>query len=56
MWISGDGAGCNEISGSFMIHELAVDEVASLRALTVTWSQYCDNNPAELRGCMHFEQ
>ena len=39
-----------------VIHELAFDEAASLRALTVTWSQYCDNNTHELRGCMHFEQ
>lgn len=56
MSITGDGRGCNQLSGSFMIHELAFDEAASLRTMTVTWSQYCENGFDELRGCMHFEQ
>lgn len=51
--ISGDGRGCNQVVGTFEIHELVIDG-GSLITLTATWSQYCEGGVDELRGCVHY--
>lgn len=52
--VSGDGRGCNRLSGSFEVHELAVENDA-LQAITATWSQYCELGDPVLLGCVHWE-
>lgn len=52
--ISGDGRGCNRLSGSFEVHELAVED-DELQAITATWSQYCERGDAVLHGCVHWD-
>jgi len=54
MDISGDGRGCNMLSGRFQILELT-QAGSTLQGLTVTFEQSCDGLPI-LHGCVHFEQ
>jgi hypothetical protein len=52
--VSGDGRGCNTLTGDFQIETLDVTG-GSLHAFTATFLQHCDGGAA-LRGCVHFEQ
>jgi hypothetical protein len=54
-WISGDGRGCNMVSGRFQIHELVANG-SQLSRFTATFEQHCEGGPAMLRGCVHWEQ
>lgn len=51
--VSGDGSGCNAISGAFEIHELAIS--TGLDAITISFEQYCENSPSKLlEGCVRY--
>ena len=52
--VTGDGRGCNTISGRFQIVDLAWSG-PTLTSLTATFEQYCDANPNLLRGCVHYQ-
>jgi hypothetical protein len=53
--ISGDGRGCNILSGRFAVWELELSGTA-LRSFTATWEQHCEAGASQLRGCVHYEQ
>ena len=53
--VSGDGRGCNTLSGAFQIEEL-VRDAAGLSRLTATFEQHCENGATALRGCLHYER
>jgi hypothetical protein len=56
--ISGNGSGCNTISGRFQVHEYVRDETG-VQSATVSFEQYCEPYDATpqgyLNGCVHFE-
>jgi prepilin-type processing-associated H-X9-DG protein len=52
--VSGDGRGCNMLTGRFQIETLDVTS-SRLTSFTATFEQHCDGGPA-LHGCVHFEQ
>jgi len=51
--ISGEGRGCNELSGSFTVNEFTTDRSA-LRTLSISFEQHCEHSPAALRGTFNF--
>ena len=51
--INGDGRGCNTISGSFWIHEIAWSGDALAHVL-LAFEQHCEDGPSKLRGCIGF--
>lgn len=52
--VSGDGRGCNRLSGRFRIHAIDFRE-GRLKLLTATFEQRCQDVSGTLRGCVHFE-
>lgn len=52
--ISGDGRGCNTLSGRFQVEDLAMSG-GSLVSFTATFEQHCEGGGSALRGCVHIE-
>lgn len=47
---SGSGRGCNELSGRFVIHDLAIDHAGELHRLHVSFRQHCESGTSYLDG------
>jgi len=52
--VTGDGRGCNTISGRYQVHEY--ERAGASIGLTVSFEQHCDGAGDVLFGCVHFEQ
>jgi hypothetical protein len=52
--ISGDGRGCNELSGTFTVNKIEFDAAGTLRAFEVTFEQHCEHFTPALRGTWTF--
>jgi len=52
--LSGDGRGCNTLTGRFQIEDLAIAN-NSVKRLTATYEQHCEGGPGVVRGCVHLE-
>jgi hypothetical protein len=52
--ISGDGRGCNELSGTFTVNRIEFDAAGALRAFEVTFEQHCEHMAPALRGTWTF--
>jgi hypothetical protein len=51
--VTGDGRGCNTISGRFQIHDHTRDATGVVSA-TVSFEQHCEGGTAVLNGCIHY--
>jgi hypothetical protein len=51
--VSGNGRGCNELDGSFIVNELRMDG-GDLRSLSISFEQHCEHSPNALRGTLSF--
>jgi hypothetical protein len=51
---TGDGRGCNEITGRFEVLELVRSTTGSLISLAVNFEQHCDGEEAGLYGYIRF--
>lgn len=51
--ITGDGRGCNTLSGTFWIHELEWSGNKVARVL-LAFEQHCERGPSALRGCLAY--
>ncbi|MEQ8273873.1 MAG: hypothetical protein RMA76_40440 [Deltaproteobacteria bacterium] len=59
--VSGDGRGCNMLSGAFTIDTIVTTTVAvggevEVDELTASWVQHCNFRPAALHGCVHYKR
>lgn len=54
--VTGDGRGCNTITGSFVVYQIDVDASGTLHAFTASFVQHCESGTAALRGCVHVQQ
>jgi hypothetical protein len=52
--ISGNGRGCNEITGQFTINAIKFSKSGALTKLDMTFEQHCEGGPAALRGTIAF--
>jgi hypothetical protein len=52
--IGGDGRGCNMESGTFTIYDIGYDTLGSLSSFAMEFTDYCDNDPAPLRGAIRW--
>ena len=52
--VGGYGRGCNELSGSFTVDELAFDPDGTLRRFKVRFEQHCEHAEPALRGTWEF--
>jgi hypothetical protein len=52
--ISGMGRGCNELSGTFTVDEIAFDPDGTLRTFRVRFEQHCEHFAPALRGTFAF--
>jgi heat shock protein HslJ len=52
--VSGDGRGCNTLTGSFKITQLVVDGTGAVKALAATYEQHCEGGAPALRGTIHY--
>jgi hypothetical protein len=52
--VSGDGRGCNTVTGSFQIEDLTVTTGGSLTSFTATFEHHCEGGSAAVRGCVHY--
>jgi hypothetical protein len=48
--VSGHGRGCNELTGTFTVHEAAFDEGGELERFSVSFEQHCEGGSPALRG------
>lgn len=53
--LSGDGRGCNTLTGRFQIEELEVENNV-LKRFTATYEQHCEGLAGFVEGCVHIEQ
>jgi hypothetical protein len=53
--VSGDGRGCNTLSGKFSIHEISWDGDILMHVLA-SFEQHCEEGPSALRGCVKFDR
>ena len=53
---TGDGRGCNRLSGRFYIHALELNAAAELSYLAAWYEQHCEEGVPQLRGCVVFER
>lgn len=51
---SGDGRGCNTLSGSFTISYVEYDQDSTLTAVDLSFEQHCDGATPALRGTIHW--
>ena len=52
--VSGDGRGCNTLTGSFQVLELSFDAAGEVASFRATFEQHCEGAPAALRGEIRF--
>ena len=52
--VSGDGRGCNTLTGSFKIIELVADSTGAVKALSATYEQHCEGGTPALKGTVHY--
>src|SRR4051794_31955225 len=52
--ISGDGRGCNELDGTFVVDAVAFDPNGALSTFAVRFEQHCEHLPAARRGTREF--
>ena len=53
--VSGDGRGCNTVTGRFQIESLVTSN-SSLTSFTATFEHHCEGGTPALRGCVHYEK
>jgi hypothetical protein len=53
--VTGDGRGCNTISGRFQVHTFARQQAEVTKAL-ISFEQHCEGGTAMLSGCVRYEQ
>jgi heat shock protein HslJ len=54
MDVSGDGRGCNTITGKFTVTEANFDQDGTLHSAGVTFEQHCEGGAPALRGTFEF--
>jgi hypothetical protein len=52
--VTGDGRGCNTLSGQFTIHEITWG-TSSIKHLAATFEQHCEQGTPALRGCVVYD-
>src|SRR5262245_51129571 len=52
--VSGEGRGCNVVSGHFTVHEVSFDGDGDLVALAADFEQHCEAAPAALIGAIRY--
>ena len=50
--VSGDGSGCNQLTGSFQVLAVTYDTAKSIVSLVATFEQYCDFSKSLLKGAI----
>ncbi|HET9181738.1 MAG TPA: putative Ig domain-containing protein [Candidatus Angelobacter sp.] len=53
--ISGDGAGCNTLTGSFTVLEISYGDGSTINSFDATFEQHCDGVTPALRGEIRFD-
>jgi RTX calcium-binding nonapeptide repeat (4 copies) len=54
MDVSGEGRGCNTLTGSFTVNSVTFGADGSLRTASVTFEQHCEGGTPALRGTLEF--
>lgn len=54
MDVSGEGRGCNQLSGSFTVNSVTFDDEGGLRTASVSFEQHCEHMTPALRGTLEF--
>jgi hypothetical protein len=54
MDVSGEGRGCNQLSGTFTVTEATFDEDGRLRTFGTSFEQHCEHMTPALRGTFEF--
>ncbi|WP_159079117.1 hypothetical protein [Plantactinospora sp. BC1] len=52
--VSGNGRGCNTLTGEFTIREIAFDASGAVSALSATYVQHCEGGTPALRGTIRY--
>jgi hypothetical protein len=52
--VSGNGRGCNTLTGRFTIREIEFDGSGAVTALFATYEQHCEGGTPALRGTIHY--
>jgi hypothetical protein len=51
---SGQGRGCNKLTGSFEVYDVAYDDKGEVTALDMSFEQHCEGGASALRGKVSF--
>jgi hypothetical protein len=52
--VFGSGRGCNEVTGRFVIHEIAFAADGSVLRFVADFEQHCEGGPPALRGTIRY--
>jgi hypothetical protein len=52
--VSGDGRGCNDLTGEFTVHSSSFTRKGKLRSIDVSFEQHCEGGIPALRGRLSF--
>lgn len=52
--VSGDGRGCNTLSGRFVVHEISFGAGGEVSSIAVDFEQHCEDGVAKLFGKLRF--
>ena len=51
--VTGNGRGCNTLTGAFQVEDLQTTAAGALTSFTATFEQHCEGAGPALRGCVH---
>jgi Ca2+-binding RTX toxin-like protein len=54
MDVSGEGRGCNQLSGTFTVNSVNFFDDGTIRNVSVSFEQHCEHSAAALRGTLEF--
>jgi hypothetical protein len=54
--VSGNGRGCNQLTGDFIVHAIEFTRGGRLAKLDLIFEQHCEAKPAAMRGRVTFQR
>ena len=52
--VSGQGRGCNTLSGRFKVHYILYTSTMAIRSLAISFEQHCEGSPSALKGTVFY--
>lgn len=54
--VSGNGVGCNEVTGEFTVHSVRYSSAGKLLSVRLSFEHHCEGGPAAVRGTLSYRR